>query len=133
MAGLLTHVSVALIGGLIFGFGIRNFKCGIAFGLGSLIPDLLSFGIPAVKILSLDFGSLMREDLFGVIAPISHSFYVWGVLCFVLTLGLLIFHEFDKISRKRFWEIVVCEVLFLGAIILHLVLDKVVVESNFWI
>lgn len=133
MAGLLTHVLIALVGGLIFGFAFKSWKYGIAFAFGHFIPDLIDFGIAGIKQGSLDPAVIMKNDLFQPLAVFGHTFVNW-IIFGLLVVGIILWlYNRDKISRKTFKASFITLVAFLTGVAVHLIIDVLIIETNYWI
>ena len=87
MAGLTTHLIIVFVVGISIWIFSKKWYYGAAFGLGHLIPDLISFGITGIKQKSLDPGIIMTNPWFSPLAGFSHNAFNW--LIFALLLGLL--------------------------------------------
>jgi hypothetical protein len=133
MAGLLTHVLIALIGGMIFGFIFKNWRYGRAFALGSFIPDLIDFGIAGIKQGSLDPSVIMKNNLFQPLAILGHTFGNW-IIFGLLVVGIILWlYNRNKISKKTFKKSFITLVAFLTGIAVHLILDTFIIETSPWI
>jgi hypothetical protein len=132
MAGLLTHLSV-VFGGVLLSVLFWNWKYGLSFGVGHLIPDLLDFGIAGIAEGSLNPRVIMTNPLFRPLAVLGHTFTNWIILGLVVLGGLFLLFKFDKISKKKLTMIILLMAAFLVGVLIHVVLDVLIIETNHWI
>jgi len=133
MAGLLTHVSIALIGFLAILLFSKKWKYGLAFAFGSFMPDLISFGITGTFQKSLNPSIIMTNKLFSTMAYLGHTFIHWVLFALVVIVILLILYKLKKISRKTYKTLFFTLVFFLIGIAIHLIVDVFVIETSYWI
>ena len=133
MAGLTTHLIICFVGFVIAYIIFKNWKYGFAFVLGHLIPDLISFGITGIKQKSMDPGVIMTNPLFGTLAGFSHNPFNWIIIATVIWVGALLLYNFKKISEKNFLGTILALVLFIIGTTLHLIIDKLIIETSYWI
>jgi hypothetical protein len=133
MAGLLTHLIIAMVGFSVFAVGLKSWKYGAAFVLGHLIPDLISFGVTGIKQGSANPGVIMTNPLFSPLALISHSPVTWIIFGMVFFAIVLFLHNGKKISRATFkiWLVVI--ISFLTGLVVHLIIDLKIIETSYWI
>jgi hypothetical protein len=133
MAGLLTHVTIALVGFLIGTFAFKNYRYGLAFAIGSLIPDLTDFGLAGIRQGSFNPSVIMTNPAFHPLAVFSHSALTWVLmgLLFILLMGIL--YKYDKIKRKNFITGWVCVIFFIVGVAVHLIIDQLIIETSYWI
>jgi|WetSurMetagenome_2_1015567.scaffolds.fasta_scaffold316480_2 hypothetical protein len=132
MGGVLTHMSIALVGFLIILLISKKWKFGIAFFIGQLVPDTIRFGITGLFDDKFSFGQIVQDSLFGKLA-FTHYLITW-ILFFLGVFGILFFlYKKKRINKKKFKEWIIADALFLLAIIIHLIIDALVIETSFWI
>jgi membrane-bound metal-dependent hydrolase YbcI (DUF457 family) len=132
MAGLTTHLTIALIGGLIILLSFKQWKWGLGFFIGQLAPDSIRFGITGLVNHTLDFGQIIAKPLYWTLA-FTHYYYVW-TLVFASIFGILyLLLKKKKINKKQFKEWFIADAVLLSAVILHLIVDKFIIEKSFWI
>jgi hypothetical protein len=132
MGGVLTHVSVALIGCLIVLAISRKWKFGIAFAIGQLAPDVIRWGVTALLDEKFSFREIILDSLFWKLG-FTHYFYVW-VIVFVLIFGLLQFlYKKKKIDKKQLKAWIIADAIMLLGIVVHLIIDANLMERSFWI
>ena len=133
MAGLLTHLVICFIGFVIIYLIFRNWKFGAAFVLGHLMPDLIDFGITGIKKGSVDPGVIMTNPWFHPLAVFSHNPFTWIIIATVVWVIALLFYSFKKISKEKFADVILIIMLFLIGLTIHLIVDKLIIEANYWI
>jgi hypothetical protein len=133
MAGLTTHLIVSIVGfGIIFAI-FKNWKYGIAFAIGHLIPDLISFGITGIREGSLNPTVIMTNSWFYPLAMFGHNIVHWIIIGTIIWIAVLLLYNFKKISQKNFITIIMILVCFLIGIGIHLVFDILIQEKSYWV
>jgi hypothetical protein len=139
MAGLLTHLGLGIIGFLIIYFTFYKAKSkdkiiyGIVFIIANLAPDLIDFGVLSMKTGSLNPDEIMKNPLFNPLALLGHTFPNWIILVLIIISIAWLLYELRKISKKTFVMIIISLILILIGVIIHLRLDKLIIEKNYWI
>jgi hypothetical protein len=134
MAGLLTHLTIALVGFLIGTFIFKNWRYGLAFAIGHLIPDLLDFGIAGIKQGSLNPGVIMTNPLFQPLALFGHTFWHWIIFGLIVCFAILWLYNKNKISNKTFKTWFTVLIFFLIGVAIHvLIIDILIIETSYWI
>lgn len=139
MAGLLTHLSVAVVGFLIIYFSFyksttkRKIIYGLSFIVGHLIADIIDFGIPGIKNWDFTFLGALRDPLFWKLAPITHNITVWAVLVIIILTICFTLYLFKKIRKGTFVAWFIASIIFLVGMMIHLTLDVLIIEKNLWI
>jgi len=132
MAGALTHFIISILGFSILTFIFKNWKYGLAFAVGQLIPDLIRVGVTGLFNDTWSLGAIMTKALFWEM-DFLHAYTTWVILfavAFAIILGL---YKFKKINKKQFIEWFIAEVIFLIGTIAHLVIDYFIIETSYWI
>ena len=133
MAGLLTHLIVATAGFLIGTFLFKNWKYGFAFLFGHVIPDVIDFGVIGVIMGSANPAEIMAHPWFQPLAIFGHTFGNW-IIFGLLVVGIILWsYNKDKISKKTFKKSFITLVAFLAGVFVHLLLDKLIIETSYWI
>lgn len=137
MPGLLTHLSVALVGFSVLYLGFYKSKNKILYGLvffiASLIPDMIDFGIAGLKQGSLNPSVIMTNSLFTPLAILGHTFTNWLIFAFVIFLISGLLFKFKKISKPSFIKIIISLIILLLAVFIHIKLDGFITETSYWI
>ena len=133
MAGLLPHLIVASIGFLIGMFIFKNYKYGLAFMFGHVIPDIIDFGI--IGLFSWEFNPsiIMLSPWFRSLAVLGHTWGYWIVFGIIVFLIAFFLYKIGKISNKTFKIIFFALLFFLAGVGVHLVLDILIIETSSWI
>jgi hypothetical protein len=139
MAGLLTHLSVAILGFLIIYFAFYKSKIrsriiyGLAFFFGHLAPDLLDFGIGAIFQRSLKPTHIIFNAVFYPLKVFGHTFTNWLIIGLVIIVVMYLLYKLKKVSKKTLVIVSISIILFLIGILLHVNLDVWIQEANHWI
>jgi len=133
MAGLTTHLIVSVVGFVIIYIFFKNWKYGLVFVLGHLIPDIISFGITGIRQHSSNPGIIMTNSWFTPLAAFSHNPFNWIILATVVWVVALLMYSFKKLSKEKFANTILFVILFLIGTTIHLIIDKMIIETNYWI
>lgn len=132
MPGLLTHLSVAFLGFLVV-FLFSNYKYGLVFIFGHVIPDAIKFGVPGVMFRTISFYEIVSKDVYSKIMNFTDNIFTWVVVCVLIFLVVFVLWKLKKISLERFKKWIVMDVIFFVAIAIHLILDVLIIEKSYWI
>ncbi len=132
MPGLLTHLSVAFVGFFIINFIFKDWKYGLVFVIGQLIPDIIRFGITGIANETLNFGEITSQALFWKLS-FTHYAITWVIVFAMVFAVIFILYMLKKINKKKFKEWFIADLIFLTAIIIHLILDALIIEKSYWI
>lgn len=132
MPGVLSHLIVAVVGFVVVWL-LFNWKYGYGFVVGTLIPDSIKFGIPAVRLKTASFGEMMTDPFYGPLHVYTHSVWTWVVLCVFVVFVLFCLYKVKWVSWKNFRMWIFINVSFLVAIVIHLIMDYFIIEKSFWI
>jgi hypothetical protein len=130
MAGLLTHLSIALIGFLIITIFSRSYKYGLAFVIGHVITDATGIFISAVKLETINLYSLVENPAYWKLNSMVHNPYIWISVFAVIFIFIILLFKADKIKKDVFEKAYFANVLFLIGVIIHLVIDQFIFETN---
>ena len=132
MPGLLTHLIASIIGFVGIGLLFRNYKYGLVFAIGQLIPDIIRFGITGVVNKTFDFGEIISKPLFWTLS-FTHEVFFW-IIVFTLIFAVIFgVYKAKKINRKIFRKWIIADCIFLASTIIHLILDALIIEKSYWI
>jgi len=132
MPGALTHILVGLAAGLVVYLIHFKLEYSLAIFVGHLLPDALKFGLTAVKQMTWDVFYVEQDSFFHVLAELTSNYANWFMLgFFVLGLAALLYH-FHVIKKKKMEEYDELAVFVLTGVILHLILDGLIQETNPW-
>jgi hypothetical protein len=132
MAGLLTHLFVSVLGGLVIIYFSKKWFYGAVFAIGQLMPDILDFGVVGIKLLSVDPSLIVRDSWFAPLRVFGHNIFNWFAICAILfIIVFLVFHLIKvKIPKKYFYSSIL---IFFISVSVHLVLDIFIQERSPWI
>ncbi len=133
MAGLLTHLLIAFSGFLVGYLILKTFSYGVGFFAGHLIPDVLKFGIPGIKLWTASPSIITRDSLFWKLETITSNYNLWIILgIFVIALSFFLYH-LHKIRKSKMQEINKTYFFFLAGVFIHLIIDILIIEKSYWI
>jgi len=130
MPGLLTHLSVALFGFLVF-FVFRNYLYGIVFAIGHLIPDVIRFGVTGIIGGKHSFNEIIAHPLFWKLS-FTHYVITWIIVLVIIFLVIFGLYKLKKISKKGFRKWFIANIIFFIAVMIHLILDVLIIEKSYW-
>ncbi len=133
MPGILTHLTVALVGAIIIYLISQKKVYSLAFVFGTIIPDAIKFGIPGLKLGTINFYKILADPLFGILCPILDSFEFWTILCGLVFLTGYLLWEFKVIDWKNVRVLFISNAICFIAIVIHLVMDIFIIEKSYWI
>lgn len=141
MAGLLTHLTIGLIGfvviSLLFKRKYWRYVYGATFFIGQLMPDIIKFGVTGLYIENFSFSAIFKSPLFYTLDNYfgyhEAGFFFW-ILLAVFSLIFFSGLAFFKFMKKKEAEgIIIATILFSIGALIHLVIDLFVIEKNVWI
>ena len=130
MAGLLTHLSIALVGFLIITIFSRSYKYGHAFVIGHVITDATGILISAVKLETINLYSLVENPAYWELNAMIHNPYIWIFVFILISVFIFILLKADKIKKESFEKLFIANVLFLIGTAIHLIIDNLIFETN---
>jgi len=133
MGGLLTHLGIAVAGFLIGIFLFKNWKYGLGFFIGHLIPDMIDFGFLGVIMGSVNPVEIMTHRWFDFLVSVGHTWWHWVVFGIVVFLIIFLLYKSKKLSKRRFKMFMITLIFFLAGVGVHLLIDKFVNETSYWI
>lgn len=133
MPGILTHLSTALVGGLLFGLLFKNYRYGLAFACGHIIPDFIDFGVLSFFVGEFDYYKIMQHPWFAPLSLIGHNFFNWMILALFVIAALLLLYSFKKVTKERVIFIAILIAIFLFGVGVHVILDALIIETSYLI
>lgn len=133
MAGLLTHLSIALAGFIVTIVLLKKLQYGIAFVLGHLIPDLIDFGITGIIYGTLNPLEIMTKPSFEYLLILGHTVSNWIIPLSLIIVITFLLCKFGKISKPTLNIIYICLILFLIGMGIHFIADALIIETSCWI
>ncbi len=132
MPGVLTHFIVSLAGFLALMLIFKNWRYGIAFAVGQLIPDLIRVAIAAPVEGTLDLNEMVFKPFFMKL-EFTHYISIWISIFLLAFLIILICYKLEKINKEKFKRAIIVNIAFFLGIVIHLILDATIFETNRWI
>ncbi|MBR9691105.1 hypothetical protein GOV08_05470 [Candidatus Woesearchaeota archaeon] len=133
MAGALVHIGVGVLLALIVHFIHFKFEYSIAIFIGGLLPDVIKFGFTAIKQITLNIFKIQQDSFYMMLSDVTSSYTVWFTLgFFVFTTTVFLFH-YHYIKKKGMEEYDKLYIFLLIGIIVHLILDTLIIETNPWL
>jgi len=139
MGGLATHLSAGILGAIIIYFSFykvtykKKMLYGSLFVMGNILPDLVDFGILAIKTWTFNPVEIMKNPLFDTLAVFGHTFSNWLIIALIFVSIFLFLYETEKISKKSLITIITGTILVLIGIFIHLRIDVLIIEKSYWI
>lgn len=133
MAGLLTHVIAGLFCTIVVHIIHFNWKYSSSIFIGNLFPDIIKFGIVAVRDFTLNIYSITKTNLYKILEQQSSMATNWLTLgFFVFAVTAFLFH-FHIIRKKTMEDYDLLYVFLIIGVLLHLVMDVMILEASPWI
>ncbi|MBI2141193.1 hypothetical protein HYU16_02105 [Candidatus Woesearchaeota archaeon] len=132
MPGAFVHIAVGLLSAAIV--HLKHFKpeFSLAIFIGNLLPDVLKFGLTAIKQGTLRIFSVKQDGLFNTLASTTSSSANWFTLGFFLLLLITFFYHYHVIKKKKLWEYEELYIFLLIGIVTHLIMDALIIEKGPW-
>ena len=112
---------------------LRNYKYGLAFVAGHIIPDAIKFGVPGVIFKTVSYREILSKPLFRVLMNITDNIFTWIIL-FIFIFGVIfVLYKLKKIDKEKFKKWIIIDFLFFIGIALHLIMDVFIIEKSPWI
>ena len=133
MPGVLTHLITAFVGAVLVYVFSRSGVYSVFFIIGTLIPDVIKFGVPAVRLQTSSFREMMTDPIYWTLNSITHSVWSWVVICGLVFLVGYLLYRGGKLSAKKMGVVFISNMFFFLAIVIHLIMDFFIIESSYWI
>ena len=132
MPGAIPHILVGLLSAAIVHKKHMRLEFSAAVFLGSLLPDVITFGISAFVQSTIKIFSIRQDSLFNRLVITTYNPANWFTLgFFVLLLGTFLYH-YHVIKKKKLWEYEELYIFLLIGILTHLVMDALFIEKGPW-
>lgn len=132
MAGALTHIGIGLISALIVYLIWKKAEFSYSIFVGNLLPDVLKFGISALKQGTLALTQIQKDGFYQALSALTSNINSWLSLGFFIFAVLLFLYHFHYIKKKKLEEYSELYGFLLAGIITHLIIDAFVQEQNIW-
>src|SRR3989344_396321 len=123
MGGVLTHTIIGIVIALIVHFMHYRLEFSLAAFVGNLLPDALKFGITAIK----------QDSFYQFLAVHTSNYANWFSLGFFIFALMVLLYHYHIIKKKKMFEYDELYFFLLIGIVMHLITDAIVIESNAWI
>ena len=133
MPGVLSHLITAFVGAVLVYVFSRRYVYSVFVVVGTLIPDVIKFGIPALRLKTSSFSVMMTDPVYWTLNSFTHSIWSWVVVCGLIFLIGYLFGKYERWSWKKVRIIFISNALFFLAIVIHLIMDFFIIESSYWI
>ncbi len=134
MPGALTHIITGVLLAAIVHWRHFKLEYSLSIFLGSLLPDVIKFGVTAIKQLTWNiFGVNQNDLLYQLLRDITYSYDNWFTLGFFVFGTALLLYHYHYIKEKTMEEYDELYVFLLIGVILHIVMDAFIIESGPWI
>ena len=132
MPGAIPHIAVGLLSAAFVHLKHFRLEFSLAIFIGNLLPDVLKFGLTAVKQGTVKLFSVRQDSTFNLLADVTSSPANWFTLGFFLLLLTAFLYHYHVIKKKKLWEYEELYVFLLIGILTHLVMDALIVEQGPW-
>ena len=133
MGGVLTHLIIGIVIALMVRFMHYKLEFSLAAFVGNLLPDALKFGITAIKQLTWKIFAVNQDGFYQFLAVHTSNYANWFSLGFFLFGATILLYHYHVIKKKKLFEYDELYVFLLVGIVMHLITDAIVIESNAWI
>lgn len=133
MPGVLTHLSVAFGGFILVSLFFRNWRYGLAFVIGQLIPDTIKFGIPGIMFKTANFYEILSKPIYSQLNHYTHHVIFWIIFCVLVFAIIFLLYKLKKIGKDKFKKWLIADAIFFISIVIHLILDALIIEKSYWI
>lgn len=126
MAELLVHIMIVILGGMFVGLAFKDMLYVVAFGIGSIISDIIDIGLDGIRKISLDPKDIMDTPGSQHLAIFGNSAVTWMALSLIFLGIISLVYKFDKMEKSTFvkWGLVIT--FFIIAVAIHLILDVLI-------
>jgi hypothetical protein len=133
MGGVLTHLTVALIGAGLVYWHYHKILYASGFFIGQIIPDAIKFGITGLRYGTISFERIVTYPLFWTLEGIFGSLLNWFIL-FVVVVGIMFtLLKLKKIQYVHFIKTFYFMFYLTVGVYIHLVIDMLYEEPSYWL
>ena len=133
MAGMITHISISVIGFLLIWFIFKNYKYGLGFAAGQSIPDWINWGFLTLYLGHFSFYGHMAHPWFGFLTWLGHTWWLWFVFTGSVFLVIAIGYFFKLLTPIQFKQISLIILFFLIGTQVHMLADMYINEPFWWL
>lgn len=132
MPGAIPHIAAGLLSAALTHLKHFRLEFSLAIFLGNLVPDVIKFGVSAVKQGTLAVFYVKQDGFFNKLAAITSTPANWFTIGFFLLLLCAFLYHYHVIKKKKLWEYEELYVFFIIGIVIHLVMDALIIEKGPW-
>ena len=132
MPGAIPHIAAGLLSAAIVHKKHMKLEFSLAIFIGNLLPDVLKFGLAALKQGTLAIFNVKHDSTFYLWDSISSNPANWFSLGFFLLLLSGFFYHYHVIKKKKLWEYEELYVFLLIGIFTHIIMDALFIEKGPW-
>ena len=132
MPGAIPHILIGLLSAAIVHRRHMRLEFSIAVFLGNLLPDVIKFGISAVKQGTLAVFYVKQDGFYNFLSKLASSTANWFTIGFFTLLLITFLYHYHVIRKKKLWEYEELYVFLLIGIITHLIMDALFIEKGPW-
>jgi len=133
MAGIITHLALALISLIVIYFLHFKLEYALSIFVGNLLPDAINVIFSSLKHFTLNLFEIVHSETYSALYSITSDYTNWLALGFFI-LGLAaFFYHFHFIKKKKMDEYDELYSFLLLGIIIHLIVDALIIEHGYFI
>lgn len=133
MPGLLTHLVTSFIGFFAVWWLLKDYRYGLAFVVGQVIPDTIKFGVTGLIYHTTNFYKILAHPIYWTLNEYTHTICTWALFSIGLVVLVYIFYKIKWVSKNSFIKWAIADLCFIASIAIHLLLDALIIESSYWI
>ena len=132
MPGVIPHIVSGFLSAVIVHWRHGKPEFGLAIFIGNLLPDVIKFGISAIKQGTLAVFYIRQDGFYHLLSKLTSNPTNWFTLGFFLLLLATFLYHYHVIKKKKLWEYEELYVFLLLGIITHLIMDALIIEKGPW-
>lgn len=132
MAGIIPHVIVGLILAIVVHIIHFNWKYSLSILVGSLLPDILKFGLTAIKQATVNIFGISKDAFYNSLASITSSAQNWFALGFFVFVVMGYLYHYHYVKKKTMEDYDLLIVFLIIGVLVHLLMDVVFIEATPW-
>lgn len=132
MPGAVPHIAVGLLSAAFVHLKHFRLEFSLAIFIGNLLPDVIKFGITAIRQGTLAVFYVKQDGFFHSLSSLTSDYANWFTVGFFLLLLVTFLYHYHVIKKKKLWEYEELYVFLLIGIITHLIMDALIMEKGPW-
>ena len=133
MPGAIPHIIAGLLSAAIVHYRHFRLEFSLAVFIGNLLPDVIKFGISAVKQGTSAVFYIEQDGFYHFLSRLTYNPANWFTAGFFLLLLTTFLYHYHVIKKKKLWEYEELYIFLLIGIIIHLVMDVLFIEKGPWL